>query len=106
MNSLPAIVTPSLLTSIRRHPNLPKNTWYYITATTLSILNRPDEIPKVYKHAIENGGDYYDLKPNEAEQLRISRRIREALVKASAVGGLPKVCMISLSHTCNIIECD
>jgi hypothetical protein len=91
MKSLPSFVTPSLLTSIRRHPNLPKNTWYFITATTLSILNRPDEIPQVYKHALDHGGDYYDATPNEAEQLSISRRIREALVKASAVGGLPKV---------------
>lgn len=59
------------------------------------MLNRPDEIPKVYKHALDHGGDYYDAAPNEAEQLRISRRIREALVKASAVGGLPKVLAVS-----------
>jgi len=91
MKSLPAIVTPSLISSIRRHPYLPRNTWYFIAATTLSILNRPDEIPKVYQHALENGGDYFDVAPSEDEQRKISRRIREALIKSSAVGGVPRV---------------
>lgn len=92
MNALPkAIITPSLLKSIRRHPNLPRNTWYFVTATALSILNRPDEIHKVYKHALENGPTHIDTLPNVDEQLRITRRMREALVKAAAIGGLPKV---------------
>jgi hypothetical protein len=91
MKSLPAIITPSLLSSIRIHPYLPRNTWYFIAATTLSLLNRPDEIPTVYRHAIDNGGDYFDIRPSEDEQRKISRRMREALVKASAVGGVPKV---------------
>lgn len=91
MTLLPAaIITPSLLASIRRHPNLPRNTWYFVAATALSILNRPDEIHKVYKHAIENGPSHVDIVPSLDEQLRITRRMREALVKAAAIGGLPK----------------
>lgn len=90
MNALPAIVTPTLLTCIRRHPNLPRHTWYFIAATTLSILNRPDEIPKVYNHALDIGDDRVDPVPGQDERLRISRRIREALIKAAAIGGLPK----------------
>lgn len=103
------IVTPALLAAIRAHPNLPGHTWYFITATTLSVLNRPDEIGKVYRHAIgdstafagvsgsdiaptppagENGGA---ALPGPEEQLTISRRMREALVKSTAIGGLPKV---------------
>jgi len=89
--SLPSIVTPALLSSIRSHPNLPRHTWYYIAATTLTVLNRPDEIPKVYKHAIDHGPDCVDKLPNHDEQLKISRRMREALVKTAAIGGLPKV---------------
>ena len=92
MHALPAIITPSLISSIRRHPYLPRHTWYFIAATTLSILNRPDEIQKVYKHAVDHGGDYFDVAPSEAEQRKISRRIREALIKASAVAGVPRVC--------------
>ncbi|KAJ9142698.1 AhpD-like protein [Pleurostoma richardsiae] len=88
--STPTVVTPALLASIRRHPNLPRHTWYFIAATTLSMLNRPDEIPKVYKYAIDSGSDERDAPPSPDEQLSISRRMREALIKASAVGGLPK----------------
>ncbi|KAL2195059.1 AhpD-like protein [Corynascus similis CBS 632.67] len=66
MSSLPVILTPAFLSSIRNHPNLPRHTWYLIAATTLSQLNHHDE------------------------KLRISRRMREALIKAAAVGGVPR----------------
>lgn len=99
---LPAIMTPTLLASIRRHPNLPRHTWYFIAATALTVLNRPDEIPKVYRHAIDNTGPSEEEASPAAgaasgspltrdERLAISRRMREALVKTTAVGGLPKV---------------
>lgn len=91
MASLSPIITPALLAAIRKQPNLPINSWYFITATTLSALNRPDELPKVLKHAIDGNVDTHEGPPAEDEQLKISRRIREALIKASAVGGMPKV---------------
>ena len=91
MSSLPPIVTSTLLSSVRQKPHLPHHTWYYIAAITLSLLNRPDEIPTVYKHAIDNGPGAVNSKPGFEEQLKISRRMREALVKAGAVGGMPKV---------------
>ena len=78
------IATPALLASLRSHPNLPKHTWYFVAATTLSQLNRPDEIPKVYQHALCHN-------PGHDEQLRVSRRMREAMIKAAAVGGVPRV---------------
>jgi hypothetical protein len=90
--SLAPIITPTLLSTIRRHPHLPRQSWYFIAATTLSILNRPDEIPKVYQTAIGSTPELADEKtPEREEQLTISRRMREALVKAAAIGGLPKV---------------
>jgi hypothetical protein len=93
MAAITPILTPTLLAAIRKQPNLPRNSWYFITATTLSALNRPDELPKVLKSAIEEGsgtgGDSSVLAQDE--QLRISRRLREGLLKASAVGGMPKV---------------
>ena len=98
MSSLPPIVTPALLSSIRCHPNLPAHMWYCIAATTLSQLNRPDEIPKVYQYALQHGAGRADVAvPSRNEMLRISRRIREALVKAAAVGGVPKVIIIWLA---------
>lgn len=89
MGSLPAIITPALLSSIRNYPNLPRHTWYFIAATTLSQLNRPDEISKVYQYALRHGPD--DPTLNQDEKLRVSRRMREALIKAAAVGGVPRV---------------
>ena len=83
------ILTTALLAAIRKQPNLPQNTWYFIAATTLSALNRPDELPNVYKHAVEASPDIAEAIPGRDEQLSISRRIREALLKASAVGGAP-----------------
>ncbi|KAK4044847.1 AhpD-like protein [Parachaetomium inaequale] len=88
MSSLPAVITPALLSSLRSHPALPRHTWYFIAATTLCQLNRPDEISKVYQHALRHGPG--DAAPSHDEQLRISRRMREALIKAAAVGGVPR----------------
>ena len=88
--SLPAIATPALLSSIRAHPQLPLQTWYFITGVTLSVLNRPDEIPKVFQYALEKGAGRTDTKPEHEERLEIARKMREALVKAAPIGGLPK----------------
>ena len=85
------IMTPAFISAIRLQPSLPRNVWPLIAATTLSVLNRPDEIPRVYTHAIEHGQGPTDAKPEEEEQLAISRRMREALVKSGAIGGMPKV---------------
>ncbi|KEZ46679.1 hypothetical protein SAPIO_CDS0517 [Scedosporium apiospermum] len=78
---LAPIITPALLSTIRRYPNLPRNTWYFVAATTLSIINRPDEIPHIYKHALD---EPTDSGPGLEEQLAITRRIREALIKSAA----------------------
>ncbi|KAH8652485.1 AhpD-like protein [Xylariales sp. PMI_506] len=87
---LAPVITPALLSTLRHYPNLPHHTWYLIAATTLTILNRPDEIRKVYTYAIEKECRGAELKSSMEEELRISRRMREALVKTSAIGGLPK----------------
>lgn len=61
------------------------------------MLNRPDEIPKVFSYALEHGADAANDKvPGQkelehAEQLRIARKLRESLVKSAAIVGLPKV---------------
>ncbi|EON63315.1 hypothetical protein W97_02542 [Coniosporium apollinis CBS 100218] len=101
--TLPAVLTPSLLSSIRAHPHLPQHTWYFIAGVTLSVLNRPDEIPKVFSYALEHGVDAAhdkELGQKElahAEQLRIARKLRESLVKSAAIVGLPKTINALLS---------
>lgn len=89
------IITPELLDTIRDQPDLPDDVWYLIVVTALCVLNRPEEIPAVFAHAVGKGRGGDGLQNGagvaEPEQLRIARRIREALLKTSAIGGLPKV---------------
>lgn len=93
--TLPRIVSPALLSFIRGHPHLPTNSWYFIAGVTLSVLNRPDEISTVFKYALEKGGDRTEVSPGQDERLQIARKMREALVKAAPIGGLPKVVLQS-----------
>lgn len=86
-----SVFTPALLSTLRNHPALPAHSWYIIAASALTVLNRPDEIQNIYSFAIERGGHGAEVKPGPEEQLSVTRRIREALIKTSAVGGVPKV---------------
>ncbi|QDS72353.1 hypothetical protein FKW77_008067 [Venturia effusa] len=96
--TLPSIITPALLSRIRSHPQLPKHTWYIVSSVTLSCLNRPDEIPKIFRGAIgEDGGGMEGRGLSHEEQLRIARRMREGLVKSSVICGLPKTINALLS---------
>jgi hypothetical protein len=92
-SALPPILTPDLMNLFREHPDLPPHIWYIIAAATLTILNRSDEIPKIYEHALVFGPSCRVSRPEHEAQLTILRRMREALVKTSAVGGVPKVCV-------------
>jgi len=90
--SLVPLLTPALLSSLRTHPRLPRNSWYFITAVTLSILNRPDSIPHVFRYVLERGVGPGEENPlGEEDGLHVVRRMRESLIKSSAVVGLPKV---------------
>ena len=92
--SIPSIVSPALLSSIRAHPHLPSHTWYFITGATLSALNRPDEIPAVFKYALEKQSGPAEKASEPEEDLTIARKMREALVKTAAIVGLPKVSQV------------
>jgi hypothetical protein len=76
-------IDAEFLSEIRDNPSTPKDTWYFIAAATLTVLNRPDDVALVLSHAI---GSVEDAQ----EQLRVTRRIREALIKSASIGGLPK----------------
>lgn len=89
--ALPRILSPALLGFLRCHPSLPAHSWYLIAGVTLSVINRPDEIPIVFQYALEKGGGNEGKRPEQAEQLAIARKMREGLVKSAAIGGLPKV---------------
>ena len=87
----PTLLGKELLKSICEHQELPLDSWYIIAATTLTILNLPEEVPEVYEYAINHGMIVQTSRLNDVEQLHVVRRMREALIKASAVGGVPKV---------------
>jgi hypothetical protein len=89
---LAPVMTPSLLSALKNHPDLPRHTWYIIASTALTVLNRPDEIPRVYADAVGTGApDVAGPSAAPEEQLSITQRIREALVKTAVIGGMPKV---------------
>ena len=76
----------------------------------LSAINRPDEIGLVFRDAIDRiGGERIGntgstggkddgtgrTREREEQQMKIARRMREALVKGGVVCGLPKVSALS-----------
>ncbi|KAK8035015.1 AhpD-like protein [Apiospora rasikravindrae] len=85
----PSVITSTVLANLRNHPNLPNHCWYLVAATTLAVLNQPHGIRDVYKYEVEQCGN--------VESLAVLRRMREALIKASAVGGVPKTINALLS---------
>lgn len=114
MKQVKPILNPALLNSIKSTPNLPVGAWYLVTAVTLTVLNRPFEIPTVWSYALANSAipgseteafvkQQYEAeaagKTNDAaapredgkeSALAIARRLREGLLKSAIIGGLPK----------------
>ncbi|KAK8031720.1 hypothetical protein PG990_001454 [Apiospora arundinis] len=84
-----SVITTKVLANLRNHPGLPAHCWYLVTATTLAVLNQPHGIRDVYKYELDQCGN--------GESLFVLRRMREALIKASAIGGVPKTINALLS---------
>ena len=91
---LPRVLNPSHITRLRTNPRIPPNCWYYVACVTLSALNRPYEIPRVFRAAVddvsERHGDDGGARVSRERQ-RAADRMREGLVRSAAVVGLPKV---------------
>lgn len=75
------ILNAARLAKLASRPQL-SSSWYYVAAATFSVCNFPDEIPIIYEYMLKN-------RPAD-EHMDISRKMREALLKAGALGGLPK----------------
>ena len=84
---LPGPLLHSLITT----PHLPPKSFHLITTVTLSTLNLVHEIPYVYHHALSTLPNPNDEQKHKHERLHLTRRIREALIKAAPISGLPKV---------------
>ncbi|CUS07054.1 unnamed protein product [Tuber aestivum] len=103
--SLSPIATSPLLKSLHHHPNLPIHTFYFVAAVAFSVINRPQEIPRIWEYAVEEAAipgseteGYVEreligniIQNGERESaLTIHRKLREAILKSAAIGGLPK----------------
>ncbi|KAI9779758.1 MAG: hypothetical protein M1816_003427 [Peltula sp. TS41687] len=84
------LLPPPLLHSLLSTPHLPPKTFHLLTTVTLCTLNLPHEIPHVYQHALSTLPNLPDEHETHAERLHLTRRIREALIKAAPISGLPK----------------
>lgn len=104
--SLPPIATFPFLKSLHHHPNLPKHTFYFIASVAFSVINRPEEIPRVWEYAVQEAAvpgsereEYVEREligavtphGNQESALAIHQKLREAILKAAPIGGLPKV---------------
>ncbi|KAI5856932.1 hypothetical protein BZA05DRAFT_348047 [Tricharina praecox] len=88
--SMAKISTPRFLTSLRAIPHLPPNSWYYLASVTFAVLNRPLEIPAIYTAAsAASAASAAAVGGSPAAERAVLDRTREALLKASAIGGLP-----------------
>lgn len=93
----PSLLTTEVMHALRTKSNLPANTWYYVAGSTLSTLNRPDEAARVLEHVLNHGPGSESARPSVETQLMMARKMREAMVKLTAITGLPKVSPIDPS---------
>ncbi|ODQ66108.1 hypothetical protein NADFUDRAFT_51376 [Nadsonia fulvescens var. elongata DSM 6958] len=75
------------------------NSWYFIAAATLSVCNSPQSVPQILNYIIpENVSPTTSLthsaisqsSSEHQDQFRKVQKMREALLKSAALGGLPK----------------
>ncbi|KAL6937940.1 hypothetical protein ACO0RG_004465 [Hanseniaspora osmophila] len=69
--------------------------WYLSAAATLSICNQPQDVKTVYKYALlqdmdKSLDDDFQIKHFTPLQQHMTRKFKEALLKSSCIGGLPK----------------
>lgn len=77
-----AILNGARLATLAATPGL-AGSWYYIAAATFSVCNQPDEIPRLFEYMLER-------TKGQKEQYEMAQKMREALLKGAALGGLPK----------------
>ncbi|TFK25812.1 hypothetical protein FA15DRAFT_668140 [Coprinopsis marcescibilis] len=65
--------------------------WYIIAAVSFSASNKPEAVPRVFEHVMQQ----FSLDPgspasNVEEQRLLARKLREALFKSGLISGYPK----------------
>lgn len=76
------VLTPSRLQTLSSQPLL-KNYWHFLSAAVLGACNLPDEVPVLYKYAMDHSGP--------KDHAMITAKMRESIMKSTALIGLPRV---------------
>ena len=96
--SLKSLCPPSLSTSDPESPNaVSTHLWAIVTAVAFSAANAPEAVPAVFAYELaalsaaqEAAGT--PKEEAEAEQLAFARKIREGVLQAGLLSGMPRVC--------------
>jgi len=94
-------VSPSRRKSVKIQNNthlVLRNPWYIVAAVAFSASNRPEGVPRVFEHVLE------DLRAPGANSLPsdeklLAQKIRDALFKSGIMSGYPKVSCASFRST-------
>lgn len=79
-----SLLTPTGIKTLSSLPLL-KSNWYYLAAATFSVCNAPNEVPVIFEHVMNS------IPANDTKaRFDSAQKIREALLKSAALGGLPK----------------
>lgn len=82
LHKIMAILTTARLAQLAATPLL-GSSWYYVAAATFSVCNQPEEVPRIFDYMMDRTEG---LEP----QFQVAQKMREALLKSAALGGLPK----------------
>ena len=98
--SLKSLCPPSLSTSDPESPNaVSTHLWAIVAAVALSAANTPEAVPAVfaYELAALSATQKAAGTPEEeagAEQMVFARKIREGVLQAGLLSGMPRVCYL------------
>lgn len=81
---------------VRGTSSVLRNPWYIVAAVVYGSSNRPEGIPLVFQHVLNDlkQAQAEEQKPAEAaqqEQLLLARRMREAILKGGLLCGYSRV---------------
>jgi len=77
-----SILTAARLNALKTRPLLETN-WHYLSASVLTTLNKTNDVPVLYKYALEHAPS--------SEHAHLTAQFRESLLKSAALIGLPRV---------------
>ncbi|KAF9484902.1 hypothetical protein BDN70DRAFT_871882 [Pholiota conissans] len=73
-------------TNLSEHQAL-KNPWYIVAAVAFSASNRPEAVPQVFEHVLE---EMKSSPCEEADSKLLAQKLREAIFKSGLISGYPK----------------